>query len=281
MRALNLVAILGCVLAVPASAYAQASIVGVVRDSSGAVLPGVTVEAASPTLIEKSRSVVTDGTGQYRIADLRPGVYEVTFSVTGFSTVKRGGVELSGSFAASVNVEMNVGSVQETVTVAGESPVVDVQSSSKQRVIGQELLTTVPTGRTQLTAATLIPGMNLTNQDVGGTNIINVTGGALTIHGGSINDQRTTVDGVSIANAEGTGYSANMLPNMGIAQEVAVDYSTGTADASTGGVRMNIIPKEGGNTTSGSLFATGVTSGWQTTTTKASCRLGACERPTR
>jgi hypothetical protein len=223
------------------------------------------VEASSPTLIEKSRSVVTDGAGQYRIADLRPGVYEVTFSVSGFSTVKRGGVELSGSFAASVNVEMNVGSVQETVTVAGESPVVDVQSSSKQRVIGQELLTTVPTGRTQLTAATLIPGMNLTNQDVGGTNIINVTGGVLTIHGGSINDQRTTVDGVSIANAEGTGYSANMLPNMGIAQEVAVDYSTGSADAATGGVRMNIIPKEGGNSTSGSLFATGVTSGWQTT----------------
>ena len=209
--------------------------------------------------------MVTDGAGQYRIADLRPGVYEVTFSVIGFNTVKRGGVELSGSFAASVNVEMNVGSVQETVTVAGESPVVDVQSSARQRVIGQELLTTVPTGRTQLTAATLIPGMNLTNQDVGGTNIINVTGGALTIHGGSINDQRTTVDGVSIANAEGTGYSANMLPNMGIAQEVAVDYSTGSADASTGGVRMNIIPKEGGNTTAGSLFATGVTSGWQTT----------------
>jgi hypothetical protein len=254
------------VLALPTAAFAQvlASITGTVRDSSGAVLPGVTVEASSPSLIEKTRAVVSDGTGQYRIEQLRPGEYTVTFTLTGFATVRREGIELSGSFSAPINVEMKVGSVEETVTVAGESPVVDVQTSAKQRVIGEELLTTVPTGRTQLTAATLIPGMNLTNQDVGGTNIINVTGGVLTIHGGSINDQRTMIDGVSIANAEGTGYSANMLPNMGIAQEVAVDYSTGSAEASTGGVRMNIIPKEGGNTTRGSLFGTGVTSGWQT-----------------
>ena len=175
----------------------------------------------------------------------------------------REGIELSGSFAATVNAELRVGTVQETVVVRGESPVVDVKSSSKQRVIDQELLVQIPTGRTQQTAATLIPGMTLNNQDVGGTNIINVTGGTLTIHGSSANDQRTTLDGLSIANGEGTGYSANMLPNMGAVQEVAVDYSTGSAEAVTGGVRMNMIPKEGGNRYSGSLFATGVTEGWQ------------------
>ena len=112
-------------LMLPAAAYAQASITGVVKDTSGAVLPGVTVEASSPALIEKVRSVATDGTGQYRIVDLRPGVYTVTFTLTGFSAVKREGIELAGSFAATVNVDLKVGTVSETVTVSGEAPVVD------------------------------------------------------------------------------------------------------------------------------------------------------------
>src|SRR5438128_2693221 len=94
---------------VPAAAYAQASITGVVKDTSGAVLPGVTVEAASPALIEKARSVVTDGTGQYRIVDLRPGSYTVTFTLSGFSTFKRDGIELTGSFTATVNADLRVG----------------------------------------------------------------------------------------------------------------------------------------------------------------------------
>src|ERR1700694_2101107 len=97
------------VLLIPAALYAQASITGVVKDPSGAVLPGVTVEAASPALIERVRSVVSDGTGQYRIEDLRPGTYTVTFTLTGFSTVKREGIELTGSFTASINADLKVG----------------------------------------------------------------------------------------------------------------------------------------------------------------------------
>ena len=112
-------------LLLPAMAYAQASIAGVVRDGSGAVMPGVTVEAASPALIEKLRSVVTDGSGQFRIVDLRPGTYSVAFTLQGFTTVKREGIELAGSFNATVNVELRVGEVTETVTVTGESPIVD------------------------------------------------------------------------------------------------------------------------------------------------------------
>jgi hypothetical protein len=96
----------------PSVAFAQASIAGVVKDSSGAVLPGATVEASSPTLIEKVRSAITDGTGQYKIENLRPGPYTVMFSLTGFSTVKREGIELSGSFAATVNADLKVGSVE-------------------------------------------------------------------------------------------------------------------------------------------------------------------------
>src|SRR5688572_3214023 len=106
MRLGKIVALVAFVLSVPSLVYAQASITGVVRDSSGAVLPGVTVEASSPALIEKVRSVVTDGTGQYRIENLRPGAYTVTFVLPGFSTVKREGIELTGSFTASINAEL-------------------------------------------------------------------------------------------------------------------------------------------------------------------------------
>src|SRR5687767_12892411 len=126
-------------LLLPAAAYAQAAITGVVRDTSGAVLPGVTVEAASPVLIEKVRSVVSDDTGQYRIVDLRPGAYAVTFTLPGFSAVKREGIELSGTFVASVDAELRVGAVEETITVTGESPIVDVQSARTQQIIDREI----------------------------------------------------------------------------------------------------------------------------------------------
>ena len=134
-------------LAIPAAAYAQASITGVVRDTSGAVLPGVTVEAASPALIEKVRSVVTDGTGQYRIENLRPGTYSVTFTLPGFATSKREGIELTGTFVASVNADMRVGALEETITVSGETPIVDVQSTTRQQVLSQELIASIPSGR--------------------------------------------------------------------------------------------------------------------------------------
>src|SRR5262245_12937790 len=244
-------------------ALAQASIAGVVRDVSGAVLPGVTVEAASSVLIEQVRTVVNDGAGQYRIEPLRPGTYTVTFSLPGFSTVRRDGVVLTGSFSASISPELRVGTVEETVTVTGASPMVDVQSATRQRVIDADVLAAIPNGRTQLTAATLIPGMNLNNQDVGGTNIINTTGGSMAIHGSNGNDQRVMIDGLSTANSELAGQASNFLPNMGSAQEVAVDFSSGTADQSTGGVRINIIPREGGNDFSGTLFATGSNSHFQ------------------
>jgi hypothetical protein len=249
--------------AASASAQGTASIAGVVRDASGAVLPGVTVEASSPALIEKTRTAVTDTGGQYRIEQLRGGVYSVTFSLSGFSTLKRDGIELSGSFVATVNADLRVGAIEETVTVSGESPLVDVVSTAKQRVIDQELLVAIPTGRTPQVAAFLIPGVNLSNVDVGGTNIINTTGGSMGVHGGNISDTRLLIDGVTIANTEGTGWSANMLPNMGSTQEVSVDYSSATAESITGGLNINMIPKTGGNKYTGSLFATAVNSSFE------------------
>jgi hypothetical protein len=111
--------ILACAVFLPALAFAQASITGSVKDATGAVLPGVTVEASSPALIEKTRTAVTDGTGQYRIENLRPGVYTVTFTLVGLSTTKREGIELTSFATTSINIDMRVGAVEETVTVTG------------------------------------------------------------------------------------------------------------------------------------------------------------------
>src|SRR5215207_5895192 len=111
----------GCLL-LPSIARAQSAFTGVVKDTSGAVLPGVTVEASSPVLIEKTRSIVTDENGAYRLVDLRPGVYTVTFTLPGFSTVKRDAIELESNFTMTLNADLKVGALEETVTVSGSSP---------------------------------------------------------------------------------------------------------------------------------------------------------------
>ena len=149
----------GFVALVPVMAHAQASIAGVVRDASGAVLPGVTVEATSPVLIEKTRTVVTDGNGQYRIVDLRPGTYAVTFTLSGFSPIRREAIELTGSFVATIDVDLKVGSVQETITVTGESPIVDIQRTTQQRVFDQQVIEAIPAGRSHINMVVLIPGL--------------------------------------------------------------------------------------------------------------------------
>src|SRR4051812_50048244 len=136
-----------CVVLLPSLAHAQASVTGIVRDASGAVLPGVTVEAASPVLIEKSRSAATDGTGQYRITDLPPGTYVLSFSLSGFTTVKREGLSISGSGVVPVNAELKVGNLAETITVTGDSPLVDTQSTRRETVIKAETLQTLPATR--------------------------------------------------------------------------------------------------------------------------------------
>src|SRR5205823_6015272 len=176
-------------LLLPAAVYAQAAITGVARDQSGGVLPGVTVEASSPVLIEKVRTVTTDGTGQYRIVNLLPGTYSVTFSLPGFSTVKRDGIELSGTFVATVNADLKVGALEETITVTGETPIVDVQSAKQQQTVSKDILAAIPTSRNAAGVQSLIPGMSNTG-DSGGISG-GMTGGAGTIHGGRSNDSRT------------------------------------------------------------------------------------------
>src|SRR6266542_5394408 len=186
---------LAVLLFMPAAASAQASLTGVVKDNSGAVLPGVTVEAASPALIEKVRSVVADGTGQYRIENLRPGDYVVTFSLAGFSTVKREGVQLTGTFVATVNAEMRVGSLEETITVTGETPTVDVQSTTRERVFDKEIIDSLPSSRAHQRMAALIPGVTTARQDVGGILGDGTARGEVNVRGNP--DARMHINGVS------------------------------------------------------------------------------------
>ncbi len=237
----------------PVLASAQGSITGAVRDTSGAVLPGVVVEASSPALIEKVRSAVTDSSGQYRIEDLRPGSYVVTFTLTGFSAVRREGIELSGSIAAQVNAELRVGALEETITVKGESPIVDVVNAKQQSVLDNEVVAAIPTARLYHSLVTLVPGVSLSgSQDVGGL------AGPLTVtfamRGGPGNEGRLTVDGLSLgASLNGTGVSYTVA-DVGNAQEVVFSTAGGLGEAENAGPAMNLVPRQGGNRLSGNFF---------------------------
>src|SRR5215813_8507535 len=150
-------------------ASAQSIIAGIVRDTSGAVLPGVTVEASSDVLIERSRSVTTDGDGRYSIVDLRPGTYAITFTLPGFNTFKRNDVIVPSNVTVPVNAELKVGSLEETVTVAGASPVVDVQNVSRVLVMTRDMMDNIPNARNIQAVGSLVPGVRLTVPEVGGT----------------------------------------------------------------------------------------------------------------
>ena len=148
-------------LALPALVQAQSAMTGTVKDTSGAVLPGVTVEVSSDALIEKSKAVVTDGDGVYRIVDLRPGTYIVTFTLTGFSSLRREGIELPSEFTATINADMRVGALEESITVTGDAPVVDVTTAVHTQVLNREAMDAIPTGRTIQGMGQLIVGISL------------------------------------------------------------------------------------------------------------------------
>ena len=261
-RLATLVTLLASTLFIPAIASAQGAIAGLVTDTSGAVLPGVTVEAASPALIEKVRSVVTDGTGQYQIVNLPPGAYIVTFTLAGFNAFRREGVELTGNFTATVNADLRVGALEETITVTGESPIVDVQNTARQGIVDRETIENIPAGRNIWALGALNPGIT-TNvpQDVGGA-VINATTG-MSSHGSRSNDGWTSMAGITMNAMASQGFTTRLIYSMASLQEVTLDYSANTAEVPTGGVRINIIPREGGNTFNGTFFSSIATSGMQ------------------
>jgi hypothetical protein len=248
----GLVVVIAGLVLLPAAARAQTltsgSIAGVAQDISGAVLPGVTVEASSPALIEKVRGVVTDGSGQYKIVDLRPGLYTVTFSLGGFSTVKREGIELTTGFTATVNAEMKVGELAETVTVTGASPIVDTQNVRRASVLANAYLAAVPTAANGPGLASLILGAVGIVGDVGGSKSEQAT--PMSIHGGRPNDQMLMLDGMryQYMRGGGGGMVRGVFVNQLGAQELVVETSGMSAESETGGVQQNVIPKDGGNT---------------------------------
>src|SRR5499433_1346990 len=233
----------------PAVAFAQASpsLAGVAKDSSGAVLPGVTVEASSPALIEKVRSVVTDTAGQYKIVDLRPGTYTLTFTLTGFSVFKREGIELTGSGTVTINADMKVGALEETITVTGETPVVDVQNAARSEVLSGDLVAKTPAARSWNGIMLLMPGVTGDNNTVQLTPSMVLFG----IHGGPTTEGRLQVDGMNVGASRGGGGVSGYSVDTGNVQEVTFRTSGGLGEAETGGPYMNIVPKTGGNTLKG------------------------------
>lgn len=241
-----------CLLLHTAAAGAQTagSIAGVVRDASGAVVPGVTVEVASPALIEKARSVTTDGQGNYRVVDLPSGVYSVTFSLTGFNTVRREGINVTSGFAASVNGDLTVGTVEQAITVTGAAPVVDVQNVRSQNVLSNEVMETLPTGKSIASYASLTLGASYTAafRDVGG-NQNESANNMIAIHGLAAGNQKMLQDGMEITGAQGAGGGSQKLYNINsnFVNEVAVGFGGMSAETETSGVQINTVPKDGGN----------------------------------
>jgi hypothetical protein len=259
--ALRLALLVGCAVAIGAApASAQSVIAGTVRDTSGAVMPGVTVEASSPALIEKMRTAVTDGSGQYRIIDLRPGVYTVTFTLTGFNTVRREGITLQATFTATIDAELRVGALEESITVTGQTPVVDVQSAVQQQVLTSELLDAVPTGRNIWGTGATLTGVTLSAPDVGGTAGMQQT--YMAVHGSERRDNAIQVDGMSVNGIEGDGAIQNYF-NQGMFEEMSYQTSALGADVQASGVRLNMIPKDGSNTLRPSVFWSHTPGAWQ------------------
>jgi hypothetical protein len=256
LRTVGLVALL---FLLPAAAFAQATIAGLVRDASGAVLPGVTVEAASPALIEKVRTAVSDGTGRYRIESLQPGAYTVTFTLPGFATVRREGLTVSGTGVIAVDAEMRVGGVQETITVTGEAPVVDVQSTRREITLDNETMRSMPAVRSYSYLLTTVPGLQTNNNNVNTGPVFAI----FPIHGGRGVESRLTVDGLNISNPPGGNQPPNFVADIGNAQEVTMNTSGGLGEMETAGLTMNIVPKQGGNRFSGLAFASGFSKGMQ------------------
>ena len=277
MRSLGrIVAVLACVIAAPAAAWAQATLAGTVKDASGAVLPGVTIEASSPVLIEKTRSATTDATGQYRIESLQPGTYTVAFTLSGFSTLKREGVEVSGTGVIKIDADMKVGGVAETITVTGETPVVDVQSTKRDITIDNETMRNLPSVRSYSYLLSAVPGVQTNNNNVNTGPVFAI----FPVHGGRGVESRLTVDGLNISNPPGGNQPSNYVADIGNAQEVTMTTSGGLGEAETAGLQINVVPKQGGNSLSGLVFGSGFSGGMQSSNYTSELQSRGVTQPT-
>ena len=235
----------------PAAAHAQGTITGLVTDNTGGGLPGVTVEAASPVMIEGSRIAISDGTGRYTIVGLDPGIYSVTMTLPGFSTFVQEGLELQAQFTLTVNGALSVGALEETVTVTGETPIVDVQSAARTEVIQRDTLDSLPTPRNTQSIGYLAQGVRLTRPDVGGAQMMEQV--RMSAHGANARHTTMQVDGMMVNSQMADGLIMN-YNNQALSQEMAISTSGSPAEVSAGGLRLNMIPKDGGNQISGTTY---------------------------
>jgi len=262
MRSNSLICVfsfVACLFAMPAVSFAQSQLTGQVKDESGGALPGVTVEASSPVLIEKSKSAVSDAQGRYTVVDLRPGTYRVAFTLPGFATVVREGVELPANFVATINVDMKVGSLEETITVTGQTPLVDVTQAARTQVVTRDMLDTLPISRHFMSVTTMTPGIRFQVPDIGGSRQMEQT--YPRGHGVEGHQAQQMIDGMSITSNEEGLYQSYV--NDSLTAEVAVTTGAQAAETQGGGVRINMIPKDGGNIVSGQVFIGGTDGGWQ------------------
>ena len=256
LRTIGLLAVLG---GLPATAWAQATIAGAVTDNTGGVIPGVTVEAASDALIEKVRTATTDGNGRYRIENLRPGDYTVTFTLSGFSTLKREKLNVSGSGVVAVDAEMRVGGVQETITVTSETPVVDVTSTTREVTLDNETMLSLPSVRSYSYLVNTVPGVQTNNNNVNTGPVFAI----FPVHGGRGVESRLTVDGLNISNPPGGNQPPNFTADIANAQEVTMTTSGGLGESETAGLTVNLVPKQGGNRFSGIVSMSGFSENMQ------------------
>jgi hypothetical protein len=246
-------------LPIVGAAQVLGTVAGTVTDASGAVLPGVTVEASSPALIEKVRTGATDGAGQYRIVNLPPGTYVITFSLSGFSTVRREGVDVSINVTSTIDANLRVGDLTETIVVTGETPVVDLQSAAQTTVADDRTFKELPSGGSWVNIAQLVPAINSAFfgvRDVGGLQG-DQTGTQVSVHGGLPGDGVSMIDGMRIGNMYLSSNLTNMSLSALIYDEVNLSFSGQTPESGTNGVIMNAIPKSGGNEFHGALLANG------------------------
>jgi hypothetical protein len=256
---------LSCVFYPMVAAAQTSTIAGTVRDASGGVLPGVTVEVASPALIEKVRSVVSDGEGRYSVVSLRPGIYSVTFTLPGFGVVKRDGIELTSDFTAVVNADMKVGTLEETITVTGESPIVDTQGITQRHIMTREVLDLLPTGRNIQAVGIMIPGTTLAvgggnalSRDVGGSGQMQQS--PLQYRGSA--DTVQTIEGLRLNNLCAQGAYSGVYWNDASFEEISYITGADSTEMGQGGVRVNMVPRDGGNQFRGQVTANYAGEGW-------------------
>ncbi len=245
----------------PVMALAQSGISGVVRDVQGSVISGVTVQAASDALIEKSRTATTNGAGEYKIIDLRPGTYTVTFIMPGFSKVEQSNVVLTADFVANINADLKVGGADETVQVTAESVGLDIQTTTQQAVLTRQVMDNVPTGHSVFSDGQTQPGVSLSKPDVGGST--GMQQGTIQVHGSQTNDVAFMIDDMPVNSNYTTGGSVGVYYNDGMIQETSYKTSAIPAQYSQGGIVINMVPKEGGNQFHGSFYGSGMSSGTQ------------------